>query len=168
MKFKEGERVYVHPHGWGEIGDDKSFGEGHVGIKFGSREGLYAIPNYWVSTTEYDLENGGFSQERPKPDIKEGQLIWVSDNKSKHWAYGRFLDFDIDGMVKVLFSGHSNGAYYDKYSILNPYSVSIEAQAIQVIKNFINAYKQPNIMNTGVYIIEMKEFLEEIDSYESE
>jgi len=65
MKFKEKEKVYVYPQGWGTI--DRLRLDSVV-IKFDN--GIQTACNkQYVSFTKYNLEDGGFSQVRPELEI---------------------------------------------------------------------------------------------------
>src|SRR5680860_169144 len=69
MKFKKGDRVYSYTHGWGEI---ESLVSVSAWIEYDS--GLLRFTNTkFISFTEYDLESGGFSQERPEPKLEVGK-----------------------------------------------------------------------------------------------
>ena len=96
--FKVGDKVFSCQFGWGEIKEihetggyplDVSFGKGLVNIY--TKCGRYFDEDLQptLSFTEYDLVNGGFSQERPKEDMI-GKLVRVLD------------DFDYEGFLGVL------------------------------------------------------------------
>ena len=63
MKFKKGDRVYVHPNGWGNV--VKKEGD-FIKINFYNGN-TYICDVCLVSFTEYDLS--GFSQERPDLEV---------------------------------------------------------------------------------------------------
>ena len=96
--FKVGDKVFSCQFGWGEIKGihetmdyplDVSFGNGveHAYTKCGRYFDTDLQPT--LSFTEYDLVNGGFSQERPKEDTI-GKLVRVLD------------DCDYEGFLGVL------------------------------------------------------------------
>ena len=96
--FKVGDKVFSCQFGWGEIKEihetsdyplDVSFGKGlfHGYTKCGRYFDVDLQPT--LSFTEYDLVNGGFSQERPKEDMI-GKLVRVLD------------DCDYEGFLGVL------------------------------------------------------------------
>ena len=96
--FKVGDKVFSCQFGWGEIKRiretidyplDVSFGNGveHAYTKCGRYFDVDLQPT--LSFTEYDLVNGGFSQERPKEDMI-GKLVRVLD------------DCDYEGFLGVL------------------------------------------------------------------
>lgn len=73
-----------------------------------------------LSFTPYDLIKGGFSQERPKPEIEKGTPIWVKDSNSVVWSFGQFDMFDEDGKVWVLSINRIGTIPYQEYSLENP------------------------------------------------
>ena len=86
--FKVGDKVFSCQFGWGEIKRiretidyslDVSFGNGeeHAYTKCGRYFDEDLQPT--LSFTEYDLVNGGFSQERPKEEMI-GKLVRVLDD----------------------------------------------------------------------------------------
>ena len=86
--FKVGDKVFSCQFGWGEIKRihetmgyslDVSFGNGveHAYTKCGRYFDTDLQPT--LSFTEYDLVNGGFSQERPKEEMI-GKLVVVLDD----------------------------------------------------------------------------------------
>ena len=96
--FKVGDKVFSCQSGWGEIKEihetggyplDVSFGKGLVNSY--TKCGRYFDEDLQptLSFTEYDLVNGGFSQERPKEDMI-GKLVRVLD------------DCDYEGFLGVL------------------------------------------------------------------
>ena len=96
--FKVGDKVFSCQFGWGEIKRiretidyplDVSFGKGLVNSY--TKCGRYFDEDLQptLSFTEYDLVNGGFSQERPKEDMI-GKLVRVLD------------DCDYEGFLGVL------------------------------------------------------------------
>jgi len=86
--FKEGDRVYFHVYGWGKIFDI----DVNVGVKFENLES-YKYFNIELlkalSFTEYTLE--GFSQERPEPLPKPGDIVWVRNEFPSEWEIGYFF-----------------------------------------------------------------------------
>src|SRR5690554_1833175 len=52
-----------------------------------------------LSFTPYDLVNGGFSQERPLPDIEVDTLVYVRD-KGIGWHMRYFSHFDEEGIIQ--------------------------------------------------------------------
>lgn len=93
--FKVGDKVFSCQFGWGEIkkifetDDYPLFISFSNGMEHSYTEcGRYLDEDLHptLSFTEYDLVNGGFSQERPKEDMI-GKLVRVLDD----WEYGGFL-----------------------------------------------------------------------------
>lgn len=100
--YKVGDKVYHWNYGNGEIifinleDKHKTISvQFPKGIAYFSKDGyLYANDSTAsLSFTPYSLVNGGFSQERPLPNLKKGDLIWVR-HKGGEWLYKRFLDWE--------------------------------------------------------------------------
>ena len=97
--FKVGDKVFSYQFGWGEIKGiretmdyplDVSFGNDveHAYTKCGRDFDTDLQPT--LSFTEYDLVNGGFSQERPKKEMI-GKLVVVLDD-CEHEGFLGVLD----------------------------------------------------------------------------
>lgn len=93
--FKVGDKVFSYQFGWGEIKEIFELGNYPLKISFSNGlEHVYTKCGRYFDTdlhptlsfTEYDLVNGGFSQERPKEDMI-GKLVRVLDD----WEYEGFL-----------------------------------------------------------------------------
>ena len=52
-----------------------------------------------LSFTEYDFVNGGFSQVRPKHEIKKDQLVYVRIRGEREWYMRYFSHFDKNGKM---------------------------------------------------------------------
>lgn len=156
MKFKEGERVFVYPYGWGEltaeIYDDRAY------VRF-SNGAIHPCGNNFISFTEYDLINGGFSHERLKPKIKGGQMIWVKLGSNTNFVMREFIRWD-GSSVKVLSSNSQILVKCSEYSILNPNTDSIEARAIELLRELKDLIPTRNL--SKIYSIE--KFFKEIDN----
>src|SRR5690606_26145942 len=61
-----------------------------------------------LSFTPYDLVNGGFSQERPLPDIEVDTLVYVRDDED--WKMRYFSHFGKDGKI-YCFTGQRKSSY---------------------------------------------------------
>jgi hypothetical protein len=97
--FKKGDRVFCIIYGWGTI---SKIGKNYypIDIEFDCN----VINSYTIdgriteggsptlSFTEYTLE--GFSQERPEPLPKRGDVVWVRNNHDFHWEVSMFLEYD--------------------------------------------------------------------------
>jgi len=86
--FKEGDRVYIHIYGWGEIIDI----DVNVGVKFESLGSLRYFNGEFLkflSFTEYTLS--GFSQERPEELPNVGDIVWIRNEFPSEWVIGHFL-----------------------------------------------------------------------------
>lgn len=90
--FKVGDRVFDYRYGWGEIVDitpiyldlEVSF---NMEDLYYTAEGKDDRDNLApsLSFTEYNLVNGGFSQERPLPEIEKDTPIYVRDSPISIW-----------------------------------------------------------------------------------
>lgn len=96
--FKVGDKVFSCQFGWGEIKGIHETSDYPLDVSFGNDvEHTYTKCGRYFDTdlqptlsfTEYDLVNGGFSQERPKEDMI-GKLVRVLD------------DCDYEGFLGVL------------------------------------------------------------------
>lgn len=65
--FKVGDRVYVYPHGWGQVMNPRG---SDIEIDIDKGSPIYAEPSR-VSFTEYDPIKGGLSHERPEDERNE-------------------------------------------------------------------------------------------------
>lgn len=86
--FKEGDRVYLYPLGWGDIEYKSDY---DYSIYFKSIEDKRYIGGdvrSLLSFTEYTLD--GFSQERPEELPNEGDIVWVRNADPGIWAIGHF------------------------------------------------------------------------------
>ena len=172
--FKKGDTVYHWKYGEGKITDiySEDAGTSHpITSCFGSDNyQTFMLDGRFIndeqptlSFTPYDLVKRGFSQARPNPELKEGQMVWVKNGC--YWDYGIFSDIR-EGRYGIK---HRNGAgvyYFDEYSVLNPYPGSIEAKALNTIREFVNTYRKGVPLKTGVAVVDMEDFLKEIDNYE--
>jgi len=96
--FKKGDKVFDVFLGWGKVIGDKVSETYPLEVDFGGCIKVYTEHglHYWedqhprLSFTEYDLVNGGFSQERPEPKIERGTPCFVSDDKDC-WVAGVYI-----------------------------------------------------------------------------
>lgn len=105
--FKVGDRVFYHQKGWGEIKEIKTTYDHTypivVNFDYGGQI-FFSIKGYFLdddkypslSFTEYKFK--GFSQVRPRPDIKAGDLIWVKDHGTD-WLLKRFKSWTEKGVL---------------------------------------------------------------------
>ena len=86
--FKVGDKVFSCQFGWGEIKGIHETGDYPLDVSFGNgiEQSYTKCGRYFdtdlqptLSFTEYDLVNGGFSQERPKEEMI-GKLVRVLDD----------------------------------------------------------------------------------------
>ena len=117
--FKVGDKVFSCQFGWGEISDVDdctvyplyvSFTEGlhRTFTKCGRYFDLDLQPT--LSFTEYDLVNGGFSQERPKKEMV-GKLVRILDDNEWEGFIG------ILGRITPLGYFEVNGFEFEKVEL---------------------------------------------------
>lgn len=122
--FKVGDRVYHHEYSWGEIIHNTG-----LAVKFSHSSNPYSLigcPSLTLalSFTEYDLVNGGFSQERPLPKIEVDTLMYVRDSSHEPWFMRYFSHFNgkdcycFDSQRKS--SEETETTHWLYYSLTNP------------------------------------------------
>jgi len=98
--FKEHDRVFRYDYGWGTIKSilNERFIDCVILVEFDDGEHMYFTKEGkddvndkqpTLSFKRYDLVNGGFSQERPLPNIKVDTPIFVR-NKGGFWSIRYF------------------------------------------------------------------------------
>src|SRR5690606_12438404 len=96
--FREGDRVYVYPHGWGQVMNPRG---SDIEIDIDKGSPIYAEPCR-VSFTEYDPIKGGLSHERPeacngwnqyepnpncaKKSVDLSDVVRKAETESKEWS----------------------------------------------------------------------------------
>lgn len=133
--FKVGDRVYDIMFGWGIVVDLKITEYPPLTVQFsGGRLFSYTHDgNFYdsdkvarLSFTEYDFVKGGFSQERPLPDIKVGDPIWVKQHGDEYeWCLKRFNSWLVSEYgksigVKVMNQFDNNTWNFLEYSLTQP------------------------------------------------
>ncbi len=68
-----------------------------------------------LSFTPYEMVKEGFSQERPLPNLKKGDLIWVK-SQCGEWLYKRFYDWEKKNSKSVIASSQESVDLYGLYS----------------------------------------------------
>lgn len=106
--FKVGDTVYQWQYGNGKV--IKMYGDGDfpIVVKFDSglittftSDGRYSTGKApCLSLKPYDLVNGGFSQERPLPDIEVDTLVYVRGKITEEWKMRFFSHFGEDGVMR--------------------------------------------------------------------
>lgn len=88
--FKEGDKVYLYPLGWGDIQYKSDY---DYSIYFQSIEDTRYIGGdvrRLLSFTEYTLE--GFSQLRPEELPNRGDVVWIKEDEDQYfWQIGHFF-----------------------------------------------------------------------------
>lgn len=117
--FKIGDKVFVAFYGKGTVWDASVNSDGCF-IQF--KGDPIFIPMKFISFTEYTLQ--GFSQERPKPEIKDGQLIYVRHEDHTEWLMRFFSHFDGDDVRYFLGQQKTGKTQVAKqYSLTNPLEI---------------------------------------------
>ncbi len=128
--FKKGDKVFHYLYKWGTVTNDykiNNSGDFYVEVKFDNSSQNY-FQNFkdafLLSFTEYTLE--GFSQDRPEPLPKQGDVVWVRDNEEHFWIVMHFIKKSGD---KYVVSNNNPFTYghteYDEWKYLttkNPYA----------------------------------------------
>ena len=130
--FKKGDKVFCHYFGgWGKVEDIHlknivfpircSFPLGNGSFTEDGRFWVDGPP--MLSFTEYTLE--GFSQERPEPLPKKGDVVWVRDFEDDNWEIMHFLKYDVNVSLPYIVSEDMTIQNSDNYKFLttkNPYA----------------------------------------------
>ena len=102
--FKVGDTVYHWEHGKGEVQNIYEYGNCIV-VEFDRVRASFTADGRCsngqepcLSFTPYDLVNGGFSQERPLPDIEVDTLVYVR-YAGGEWRMRFFSHFGGDGVI---------------------------------------------------------------------
>lgn len=142
--FKVGDKVFDFQYGWGNVisttGQDETglFRRHHLIVMF---KGNFSIPylsdgressdveHPSLSFTEYDLVNGGFSQERPLSHIEKDTLIYVRAGRGG-WSMRYFSHFNERGEVEAYIDQKiskqtSHTVSWNEYSLTNPLTEGI-------------------------------------------
>lgn len=130
--FKKGDRVFCYNFGgWGTVSEVLGY---HLEFRircsfpvgsasFTSEGRFYNDGPPILSFTEYTLE--GFSQERPEPLPKKGQIVWVRDWEGQSWFIAHYVQKSKDGYYvthRDPLSIHLNGSTYKYLTTKNPYA----------------------------------------------
>lgn len=128
--FKVGDVVYHLIYGVGKVIEIVSSRKYPVVVRFNRTEDLFTEDGRhfsdrpkMLSFTPYDLVNGGFSQERPLPDIEVDTLVYVKDGNECVMRY--FAHFGSRGEVYCFrHQKKSNETtlkdFYFEWSLTNP------------------------------------------------
>lgn len=120
--FRKGDEVHHFRYGKGEI---KDLSENYAHVLFDKCE----YGNAWIlceigelSFTPYNLVTGGFSQQRPKPEIKQGTPVFVWDSDEPNNIKVRRLITILEGAPYPIVVTGSKGreVVYQNYSLENP------------------------------------------------
>lgn len=113
--------------------------------------------------------NGKWAEKLEEPKIKEGQMVWVKADISKHWAFRPFSRIYRGNVFSKTKIGRPD-TVWDQCSLTNPYHDSIEARAIELLRDLMAVQNGcPEYICPDEYSAvtgDAKEFLKEIDRYE--
>ena len=128
--FKVGDTVYHWQYGKGEVEniyEDNNyvvvdFDGGAVHFTKDGRQLGSHFPT--LSFTPYDLVNGGFSQERPLPDIEVDTLVYVRFAGGE-WRMRYFSHFSGNGCIRCFNDQKKSTdtkffSIWDEWSLTNP------------------------------------------------
>lgn len=106
--FKVGDTVYHLLHGAGKVTEVVSSATYPIIVQFSGCEDSFTEDGRQsedhpptLSFTPYDFVNGGFSQERPIPDIEVDTLVYVRDRGE--WNIRYFSHFGKDGYIHCFY-----------------------------------------------------------------
>ena len=126
--FKVGDKVFDYTYGWGVVDEANDM---NARVKF-DRSGNNTVL-YWgiflkiLSFTEYTIE--GFSQERPEPLPKPGDIVWVRNTNYDNWSITYFrgisISYDGYGCSSKNSSDSSQIKYWKYLTTENPYEDAI-------------------------------------------
>ena len=128
--FKKGDRVFCIMAGWGivtgiNVGEypiSVAFNDAYYTYSEDGRVNHHAPPT--LSFTEYTLE--GFSQERPEPLPKRGDVVWGKNFDEDNWHIGHFYLFDKSSVsLKYCISSNPAGnknLWVQEITTTNPYA----------------------------------------------
>lgn len=131
--FKVNDKVYCYRFGWGKIISNDScnndpypiFVQFKDSLEIFTKDGSFREnepPS--LSFTEYNLVTGGFSQERPLPNIKVDTLVYVRSGEFwsmryfSHWEGSKIACFNNQKTSKTALDGETIS--WRNYSLTNP------------------------------------------------
>jgi hypothetical protein len=127
--FKKGDKVFCILAGWGTVSEINK-GEYPILVQFNGtlysykKDGrVHSLAHPTLSFTEYSLE--GFSQKRPEPAPKKGQIVWVRDWEGQSWFIAHYVQKSKGGYYvthRDPLSIHLNGSTYRYLTTKNPYA----------------------------------------------
>ena len=124
--FKKGDKVFCVLGGWGTvIGINKGdypiaveFDRSHYTYSEDGRVNDHTPPT--LSFTEYTLE--GFSQERPEPLPKKGDVVWVREYGASDWRVSHFFGKVGDKYLASIFGIENLASTWPQMTTKNPHA----------------------------------------------
>jgi len=125
--FKKDDRVFAYVFGWGTVIYVDNKDEFPIGVKFDTEnnesftyDGRYYFGEAPIlSFTEYTLE--GFTQERPEPLPKIGDIVWVREYGSVDWRVSHFFGKSGDRYLASIFGIKELAATWAEMTTKNPH-----------------------------------------------
>ena len=129
--FKEGDKVFDIQYGWGIVKRIDFDANYPIFCRFDNDKQCYSIDGKIISGAiptlsfaEYTLE--GFSQERPEPLPKRGDVVWGKNFDEDNWHIGHFYLFDKSSVsLKYCISSNPAGnknLWVQEITTTNPYA----------------------------------------------
>lgn len=133
--FKVGDKVFDPYNGWGEVVEVGDHSIYPILVRF-KRMGISSTYTYTacgkyrvednfpkLSFTEYDPTKAtGFSQKRPFPEVKDGQLVYVRSSFNNEWlmryATGNISERGLETYPNQQKSGET--VFWEKYILTHP------------------------------------------------
>ena len=124
--FKKGDRVFCIMAGWGivtgiNVGEypiSVAFNDAYYTYSEDGRVNHHAPPT--LSFTEYKLE--GFSQERPEPLPKRGDVVWVRESGASDWRVSHFFGKVGDKYLASIFGIENLASTWPQMTTKNPHA----------------------------------------------
>lgn len=81
-----------------------------------------------LSFAPYDIIKGGFTQVRPRPDLKKGQLVWVRF-PACDWHLQRFKSWSMNhyNIINTTDQNYKGYMSWAEYSFENPFQSEIDS-----------------------------------------
>jgi hypothetical protein len=125
--FKEGDKVFDIQYGWGIVKRIDFDANYPIFCRFDNYKQCYSIDGKIISGaiptlsfTEYTLE--GFSQERPEPLPKPGDIVWVRSNPRGKWHPSHFIKKENKKYFASINYHWYNMESYPEMITVNPYA----------------------------------------------
>ena len=133
--FKVGDKVFDIRFGWGEVKEIQEEGVHLVRVDFDNcssnytkdGKGYYTDLSSMLSFTEYDLVNGGFSQERQinyHDYVGKWGKFW---NEGDKVVIDTLAEIDTEEYGRMVFGPYITNMYYDNFEPLTEEQIKVLA-----------------------------------------